>query len=293
MAPNKPFKRIALMGRQRQNGTSDTLMALYHHLTDRGYDVKFEAETASYVAPHQVTSVPTKMLHSTSDLLIVVGGDGSLLHAAQLAVAQALPVLGVNRGRLGFLTDMHPNDFSKIETVLQGHYHEEERFLLRADVKKDETTVAFTEGLNEIMLFSPNRAHMIDFDVTVNEQFLCSLRADGLVIATPTGSTAYALSGGGPIVHPELDAIAMVPICPHTLTNRPIVIHANSHITIHVNSEIHACISSDGRQHIPISTGNTLHIQKKSTPLRLVHPLDYDYFEALRAKLHWQRKHIC
>lgn len=293
MPPNKPFTRIALMGRQRQNGTRDTLTALYDYLTERSYTVVLDRETAEHVAPKEVKIVAQDELNQTSDLIIVVGGDGSLLHAAQIAIAQSLPILGVNRGRLGFLTDMHPNEFPKIEAVLKGDYHEEARFLLRAEVLEAEKVVSFVDGLNEVVLFPSDVTHMIDFDIKIDQYWVCSLRADGLIIATPTGSTAYALSGGGPIVHPGLNAVAIVPMFPHTLTNRPIVVSADSQITITVSkkNECKAYISADGQRRIPISIGDTVHIQKKSTPLRLIHPLDYNYFDTLRAKLHWQKKH--
>ncbi|MDF3054382.1 MAG: kinase [Gammaproteobacteria bacterium] len=293
MPPNPAFKRIALMGRQRQNGTYDTLITLHDYLVDKGYAVVFEKETAEHVSPQKVNAVASDELSQTSDIIIVVGGDGSLLHAAQIAIDQSLPILGVNRGRLGFLTDMHPNNLPKIEEVLNGHYHEEPRFLLRAEVLKKEEAVAYVEGLNEVVLFPSDVAHMIDFDIMINQQSVCSLRADGLIIATPTGSTAYALSGGGPILHPELNAVAMVPMFPHTLTNRPIVVSADSHILINISHQntCDAYASADGQRRVQIEVGDRVHIHKKSAPLRLIHPLDYSYFDTLRAKLHWQKGH--
>jgi NAD+ kinase len=293
MTTNQPFQRIALMGRQRQNGTHDTLLALYDYLTTKDFSIVFEEETAKHTSPKDAEIIPGDALNEVCDLIIVVGGDGSLLHAAQIAISQSLPVLGVNRGRLGFLTDMHPEDLAKIEIVLQGEYREEPRFLLRAEVLEKENVVAFVEGLNEVVLFPSDVAHMIDFEVIVNEQLVCSLRSDGLIIATPTGSTAYALSGGGPIVHPSLNAIAMVPMFPHTLTNRPIVIDADSRIAIKISKENKdkAFISADGQRRIEIPIGDTVHIQKKAEHLRLIHPLDYSYFQTLRTKLHWQTKH--
>src|SRR5579871_6090092 len=205
MLPNKPFNRVALMGRQRRNGTEETLLALHHYLQQKNHTVVFEEETTTrYASLQHFTTVPSDQLNTAADLIIVVGGDGSLLQAAQIAISQSLPILGVNRGRLGFLTDIYPNELSKIEEVLKGYYHEEARFLLRAEVleKNTETTNPhFVEGLNEVVLFPSNVSHMIEFEVMVNQHFVCAFRADGLIMATPTGSTAYALSGGGPIVH--------------------------------------------------------------------------------------------
>lgn len=295
MAPNKPFNRIALMGRQRQNGTEETLKALHDHLTQRGYTVVFEEDTAHFVSDKTYHTAPGDKLNQLADLIIVVGGDGSLLQAAQIAISQSLPILGVNRGRLGFLTDIYPHELAKIDEVLKGYYQEEARFLLRAEVmeKHPSSEANFVEGLNEVVLFPSNVSHMIEFEVMVNQHFVCAFRADGLIIATPTGSTAYALSGGGPIVHPDLNAIVMVPMFPHTLTNRPIVLGADNCIFINISAENKdkAYVSADGQRRLPIPPGNTLYIQKKSEPLRLIHPLDYNYFETLRAKLHWQSKH--
>src|SRR5262249_37946604 len=156
----------------------------------------------------------TEHLAKMADLIIVVGGDGSLLQAAKIAVPQSLPVLGLNRGRLGFLADIYPHEFEKIERVLQGEYWEEQRFLLQAQVMHQTNVLATVEALNEIVLSPGDIAHMIEFSVQVSNQFVCDFHADGLIVATPTGSTAYALSGGGPILHPALNAVVLVPMFP-------------------------------------------------------------------------------
>ncbi len=285
------FRRIALMGGQRHDHIAETLLALHEFLTARGYPVLFDAETAGRLSI-MVDSAPIAQLGRVCDLLIVVGGDGSLLQAAKIATAQSLPVLGVNRGRLGFLTDIYPQELGVIEQILQGEYQEEQRFLLHAEIRHDNGVLEGLDALNEIVLSPGNVAHMIEFEVMISEQFVCDLRADGLIVATPTGSTAYALSGGGPILHPGLHAMVLVPMFPHTLSNRPLVIGADNELIIQItlNNEATPFVSGDGQKRIPIALGDTLHIRKATQELRLIHPRNYQYFQTLRMKLGWQSK---
>ncbi len=291
MSQNQIFKQVAIIGRQRQDSNQETFIALYEYLKTRGYKVVFERDTAPQLPSiSDRDRIPGDRLAEACEILLVVGGDGNLLHAAQIAVAQSLPVIGINRGRLGFLTDIYPHEFAKIEQVLNGQYREEQRFLLAAHILHQGQVIAKIEALNEIVLSPGKIAHMVEFDIVINEQPVCELRADGLIVATPTGSTAYALSGGGPILHPSLNAIVMVPMFPHTLSNRPIVLDANSHITITIpeSNEATPYVSGDGQKRIVVSRGGILTIEKKSQWLRLIHPLDYNYFETLRSKLGWQ-----
>lgn len=287
------FQRIVLMGGRRQDAVQETLLSLRDFLQTRGYGVEFDETTASWLLGAQ-TGVPIAQLHEACDLLIVVGGDGSLLQAAKIAVPQSLPVLGVNRGRLGFLTDISPQEFDKIEQVLRGDYQEERRFLLHAELHHQHEITERWEALNEIVLSPGNVAHMIDFEVAVDEQFVCDIRADGLIVATPTGSTAYALSGGGPILHPALNAMVLVPMFPHTLSNRPLVVAGDSEVSIHVtlNNEATPFVSADGQKRVPVALGDTLLIRKHPQQLRLIHPRDYQYFQTLRSKLGWQSKQV-
>jgi NAD+ kinase len=293
MKNNPTFKRVALMGRHHPDYIEETIRAIHEFLSQHHYPIVYDDETAEKLS-FPVTSVPAQDLHLHCDLLIVVGGDGSLLQAAKLAIAQSLPVLGVNRGRLGFLTDVYPQELAVITQVLAGDYQEELRFLLHAEIQHNHTTIACLEGLNEIVLSPGNVSHMIEFAISVDGQFVCDLRADGLIVATPTGSTAYALSGGGPILHPALNAMVLVPMFPHTLSNRPLVIDAESHLVIEItkNNEAEPQVSGDGQKRIPIALGASLLIQKKATALRLIHPRSYQYFQTLRSKLGWQSKNL-
>ncbi|MFT3741717.1 MAG: NAD(+) kinase [Gammaproteobacteria bacterium] len=287
------FTKIALMGSQRIADVQETLLALYSHLQEQGYSVVFELDTAQRLSlSSEYATADAQQLAQFCEILLVVGGDGSLLQAAQIAITQDLPVLGINRGRLGFLTDMYPHEFSKILQVLQGEYQEEQRFMLTVSICRQNTAVNAFQVLNEMVLSPGDISHMMEFGISIDHQFVCELHADGLIISTPTGSTAYALSGGGPIVHPALNAMVLVPMFPHTLSNRPLVVSADSVVTIHIDEKniTFPYISGDGQKRTSVTLGDRVEVKKESRPLRLIHPLDYNYFDTLRMKLGWQSK---
>jgi NAD+ kinase len=289
---SKKFTTIGLIGRQGMQAVSDTLTAVLDYLQVRGLEVLVEEETAVSLKRQQFTCCARDELAQKVDLLIVVGGDGSLINAAHSAVEHNTPVLGVNRGRLGFLTDIHPQDLEKkIGEVLNGDYQEEQRFLLNTTIALQRDKLEAGIALNEVVLMPGNVARMIEFSITIDDQFVCAQQADGLIVATPTGSTAYALSGGGPILYPQLDAVVLVPMFPHTLSARPIVVSAKSHIVIHIDahSTVAPWLSCDGQARISVPIGANISIQKNTKVLRLIHPLDYNYFETLRTKLHWHK----
>ena len=281
----KKFKHIALIGRVGKK-SSDTLETVADYLIQKKLAVFIEENTASMMTKNNLPTFCEEKIPSEIDLMIVVGGDGSLLNAAHCALPHNLPVLGINRGHLGFLTDIHPNELSKISDVLSGKYTTEKRFLLKANNNEKHLGIA----LNDVVLLPGDTAQLIEFDVFINDQFVCHQRADGLIVATPTGSTAYALSGGGPILHPQLDAIVLVPMFPQTLSNRPIVVEGNSKIEllIHDENETSPCISCDGQQRIMIQPGSRITISKNEKTLQLIHPENYEYFTTLREKLGWQ-----
>lgn len=289
----KKFQTVGLIGRQRKEDISDTLQTLKSLLQARQLAIVVEEETASFFSTDKLPTYPRDQLGKYCDLIIVVGGDGSLLNAARAGIAHQTPVLGINRGRLGFLTDINPNEINeKVAEVLDGKYIEEKRFLLEVHIQHEQQTLAPNIALNDVVLLPGDVAHMIEFSITINDQFVCNHRADGMIVATPTGSTAYALSGGGPILHPGLDAVVLVPMFPHTLSARPIVIDADSpiKITIADTNEKSPRLSCDGQTPIEIPLGATIHIHKKAENLRLIHPTDYNYFETLRLKLGWNTK---
>lgn len=282
---NRKFKHIALIGRAGKK-SADTLEAVKDYLLSKNLAVYIEMHTAEMMLKNNLPLFSEKNVPSDIDLMIVVGGDGSLLNAAHCALPHDLPVLGINRGRLGFLTDIHPTELSKIGEVLSGKYFIEKRFLLSAQLVEKPLGIA----LNDVVLLPGNTAQLIEFDIFINDQFVCQQRADGLIIATPTGSTAYALSGGGPILHPRLDAIVLVPMFPHTLSSRPIVVDGDAKIELFIRNENETspCISCDGQQRMVIEPGSRITISKHKKALRLIHPENYEYFATLREKLGWQ-----
>lgn len=287
-----PFKTIGIYGRVKNPGVVETLKALIHYLRDLGQEILVDAETAGELHDQSLPTAPRDVMCERVNLLIVVGGDGSLLHAAHAVVNNETPVLGVNRGRLGFLTDIHPTELNKIRAILEGKYTLEKRFLLTATVEHHGKVLGQNNALNEFALLPDSVPHMSEFEIYIDDQFVCSQDSDGLIVATPTGSTAYALSGGGPILHPKLDAMVIVPMFPHSLSIRPIVIDANHRITIVItpNNTTTPRVTCDSQPFINAPAGSHITISKKPQQLHLIHPLDYDYYQTLRSKLHWGQK---
>ena len=286
------FRTIGIIGRLRNPGVKETLRALIAFLRNKQYEIVIEAETAESLENPDLMTVTRELIGQRCDLLIVVGGDGSLINASHAIANDETPVLGINRGSLGFLTDIHPNELDKIHDILAGQYVLEKRFLLTADIEFQGNKIGHDNALNEVALIPNMTPQMISFEIYIDDKFVCSQNSDGLIIATPTGSTAYALSGGGPILHPQLDAIVLVPMFPHTLTSRPIVIEGDRKITIIVSptNANNPRVSCDGQAFINTPSGSHITIYKKAKPLHLVHPLDYSYYNTLRSKLHWGKK---
>jgi len=286
------FKTIGIFGRVKNSGVIETLKMLIAYLRSLNQNIIIDSEIADALEDITLKSVARADFGKHCQLMIVVGGDGSLLHAAHTIVEHQIPVLGINRGRLGFLTDILPTQLNKIKPILEGKYLLEKRFLLTARVQHEGKIIGQSDALNEVALIPDTLPHMNEFEIYIDDQFLCSQDSDGVIIATPTGSTAYALSGGGPILHPQLDAMVMVPMFPHTLTLRPIVIEGNHRITLVIspNNSATPRLSCDSQSIFNTPPGSTITIEKKPERLHLIHPLDYDYYETLRSKLHWGRK---
>lgn len=287
-----PFKTIGIIARVKNPLVKDTLNALTDYLLSLQQNLLIETETAESLINTSLPTIAREDLGKQCDLLIVVGGDGSLLNAAHAVVNDQIPVLGINRGSLGFLTDILPSQLEKIKEILAGKYVIEKRFLLTASIESQGTLLGTDDALNEVAILPDSVPHMIEFEIYIDDKFVCSQDSDGLIIATPTGSTAYALSGGGPILHPQLDAMVLVPMFPHSLNNRPIVIEGNREISIIIspNNSSSPRISCDGRAYITTPPGSRINVRKKAETLHLIHPLDYNYYETLRSKLHWGKK---
>lgn len=284
------FSRIGLVGRPGSDRALHTLKRLIRYLQGRGVDVVLEEETSNALPGHTLEVSNNDTLGKTCDLVIVVGGDGSLLGAARALSKYKVPLLGVNRGRLGFLTDITPNDIeTKVEEVLSGKYMMETRFLLDSSVIRNGALIGGGDALNDVVIHPGRFIRMIEFELYIDGQFVYSQRSDGLIISTPTGSTAYALSGGGPIMHPKLDAIVIVPMNPHTLSSRPIVVDGNSEIKVLVGEQNSAYphVTCDGQNHVVTNPGDEIHIHKKPHKLHLIHPLNHNFYETCRTKLGW------
>ncbi len=286
----KSFQHIVLIGREGVPGVPETLLVLKDFLLSFNLRISVEKQTAACIPGALDPTCNAQALPENTDLIIVVGGDGSLLNAAHSALEHDIPIIGVHRGRLGFLTDINPHELEHLGRVIQGEYTEEKRFLLQATLHRNEQTVCDV-ALNDVVLMPGNAPQMIEFEIYINTEFVCKQRADGLIIATPTGSTAYALSAGGPILKPGLQAVTIVPMCPHTLSSRPLVVDSASQIDVIItqNNKNTVNVSCDGIQHLPATAGDRIAITACTKELTLIHPIDYNYFQTLREKLNWEK----
>ncbi len=283
------FSRIALIGKPDAEQIGNTLPALYGHLLGRGREVCVEQSCAEFIEGSP-RCFPLSEMGQQCDLAIVVGGDGTLLTAARFLADQGIPLIGVNLGRLGFLVDISPQlALASLDEILDGRFRAEERQRLQAKVLRGDEVVAEQTAVNEVVIHSWNSTSMIEIVTFIDGMFLNSQRSDGLIVSTPTGSTAYALSGGGPILYPTLKAIELVPINPHSLTNRPIVIADDSvvEIAFRHSRDFRARLACDNLSIPDIDIGDRIRIAKAHRSIRILHPLSYDYFEILRVKLNW------
>jgi NAD+ kinase len=287
------FQTIGLIGKHGDPRVQQTIDTLFDYLTEKKCEVVIDSITAeaNHDTDHPVVS--RKELGEKADLCIVIGGDGTLLNAARSLANADLPLLGFNLGRLGFLTDVSPEDMaSKLDQILVGDYIEEPRGLLSTSIFRHGELINQSCAFNDVVVHKWNGARMLEYETFIDKQFINSTRSDGLIVSTPTGSTGYALSGGGPIIHPSLHAIVLVPICPHTMTYRPIVVYADSEIEIIVKdvNQAEAQVTCDGQINIGLQAEDHIVIRKHSHLVRLIHPIDYDYYSILRAKLHWGKR---
>lgn len=286
---NKQFPTIAVLGRHEDLRVAEPMQAVTKHLVKAGIKV---LASNRMTLDLDVTRMDEADLCKDADLIIAIGGDGTMLYASQLARESGTPILGINRGRLGFLADVTPDEMiASVDQVLQGEYTHDTRMLLQARLlkKSGEESVAF--ALNDVVLKRRETGRMVDFSTSVDGVFVNTHSGDGLIVATPTGSTAYSLSCGGPIIAPQLDAVVVVPVCPHTLTDRPLVIPANHSIEVVLleRDATTASITIDGRLMGRIRPVDRLIISAAEQRITLIHPPSYDFFEILRSKLFWGR----
>ena len=285
------FKTVGLWGRLNEPSVAEPAKQVLAHLRKRRIRVFAGEHAYDGKLPDGLTAVAEDGLADRVDLVVAIGGDGTLLHAARHVAERGVPLLGINRGRLGFLTDISPEHmFDAIDAILAGNYLEEKRLMLNAQIV-DGTSHPRLVALNDVVLQKGETGRMLDFATTVDGSYVNTHRGDGLIVATPTGSTAYALSCGGPIIQPNVDALVMVPICPHTLSDRPLVLKLTSSIEVRVETDTGspAHVVCDGEPLGRISSGEVLRIGLADETVTLLHPRDYNYYELLRSKLNWGR----
>jgi NAD+ kinase len=288
----KQFKRIGLWGRFDDGNVGKPAAELAKHLLGRGIEV-FAAEGQTGLdGTSGITALAPATLGGAVDLLVAIGGDGNLLRATRCVAGRSVPLIGVNRGRLGFLTDVKPDQMlAALDAVLDGDYLAEERLMLEARIIADNGKIERLNALNDVVLQKVESGRILDFETTVDGHYVNAHGGDGLIVATPTGSTAYALSCGGPIIRPDVAAMVMVPICPHTLSDRPLVIQSSSIVRVTVPGEIEgrALVTCDGEELGDLNAAQTLEIGAAKETVTLLHPKDYNYYELLRSKLNWGR----
>jgi NAD+ kinase len=282
------FRRIALIGRHGGAGLAAPLRGLVAFLTARGHDVALDDDTARVAGVQGVPTVDDAALPGAADLALVLGGDGTMLSVARRLAPHDVPLIGVNLGRLGFLTDIPLASLEPtLGAMLDGRFTEERRTLLAVTVARTDGAREAAPALNEVVVNRGGLGSMIECAVHIDGRFVYAMRADGVIVATPTGSTAYSLSTGGPIIAPEVPAFALVPIAPHALTHRPIAIPDTSTVEITVNRGRDAAVHCDGQAHFELAEGDRVIARRAAHAARFLHPDSHEYFAMLREKLHW------
>ena len=279
------IKNVGIFCKQKPDISKEVLGELTDWLRQKHYNVLWGPETARIVgatSDHKTEDIPSRV-----ELIIVLGGDGTLLSVARIAHSHEVPILAVNLGSLGFLTEVAlPELYQTLEVVLKGEYTTENRMLLSAALHRGGNLIRNDFVLNDVVI-NKSAARIVNLEVQVDGQYMTSYRADGLIIATPTGSTAYSLSAGGPILHPAMKALLLSPICPFALTNRPIVVPDPSVLQVRLTTDEEVQITLDGQMGYPMFRDDTLEVRQAPTPMRLVQAPGKNYYQILRQKLHW------
>lgn len=282
------FKKIGLIAKFNDEEISDTLNEVYNKLTSKDVDLMLDHTTRGLLDDANTVDIET--IGRECDLAIVIGGDGTLLHAARELVDFGVPLVGINRGRLGFLVDVCPDEgLPLIDEILKGHYIAEKRFMFEAEVWRDGEMIHQSYAFNDVVLRIRDLLQIMEFEVSIDKSFVNRQRADGIIVSTPSGSTAYSLSNGGPIINPTLDVVVLQPICPHTLSSRALVVSSFSEIEIRlcdkgVPSAQAVC---DGQVYMDTQLGDIIKVRRKEKRIQLLHPKNYDYHHILREKLNW------
>jgi len=282
------FNKVGLISKSNDLSVSETLNNVYNLLKDKGLDVMLDNSTRGLLGGP--ITVDIEKIGQECDLAVVIGGDGTLLHAARELVDADVPLVGVNRGRLGFLVDVSPEDgLHELIEIIDGDYQQEERLMLNCRLARNGKIIHQSLAFNDMVMRTKNVLQIIEFELSINGSFVLSQRADGVIVASPSGSTAYSLSSGGPIVNPNLPALVVQPICPHTLSSRPLVVSADSEISVLVTEKktVHAQMVCDGQVYNDLQNNDIIEVRKHSNAIRILHPTKYDYHHILREKLNW------
>ncbi|RQO68186.1 NAD kinase [Aquitalea sp. FJL05] len=282
------FKHVCLVARHSKPQVVESLRTLADHLAAAGITVFVDKESATpaEAGPHLL--IERSDMGKLADLVIVLGGDGTMLSIARVLAPYRVPLVGINQGRLGFMTDIPRHEMLEaIDAILAGNFIPENRILLQASLIREDAEVANALAFNDIVFSRGAVGSMIEFEVFIDNQFVYSQRSDGLIVATPTGSTAYSLAAGGPILHPTLQAIALVPICPQSLNNRPIAVNDSCEVEFMLTRGLDARVHFDGQSHCDLMEMDRVLIRRYRNPLRILHPVGYNYYDMLRHKLHW------
>ena len=286
-----PFHTVGLVGKYDNQGMGASVLALGEFLRGRGHVVMLASQTAENLNIEHFPTYDLYALAAKCNAVVVLGGDGTMLSIARELAPHGVPLIGINQGRLGFLTDITVEDmYGAVAEILSGQYVAEERILLNGQIRRNGERMFEATAFNDVVVGKGGSGRLIDLEIAINSEFVYSQRADGLVVTSPTGTTAYALSAGGPIVHPTLEAMALVPICPHTLSARPIVVSSHSRIEIHLTYADDARVHFDGQHYFDLLSDDHVWITRASRPVTLLHPHSYSYYDTLRQKLHWGKK---
>ena len=284
-----PFRTLALIGKYQSPDVAESVLSIARFLRDRGLAVLIEQGTASSIGgAHDFPVASYEHIGASADLAVVIGGDGTMLHTARRLIEHGVPLVGVNLGRLGFLTDIARSSATeRLAEILDGAFTAEDRFMLDVEVLRGGARVFHTLALNDVVVNKGELGRMIEFELSIDEEFVYTQRSDGMIVSTPNGSTAYALSANGPILHPSVGGIALVPLCPHALTARPITLPDSCRIDIALLPPHDARVHFDGQTRFDLRAGDCVRLTRSSRSLRLLHPKGYSYFAMLRQKLHW------
>ena len=287
------FKNIALIGKYQSSELKLQLVSLATHLQEMGVKVYIDSGVIEdYANIPEVNIGYIGAWVDILDLVIVIGGDGTLLSAARGLVNYDIPVIGINQGRLGFMTDIAIDDMLNAidEVVIHGHYTIEQRSLINAQVIRNNISVMQAVALNDVVISRGAIGNMIEFNISIDDHFVLSQKSDGVIFATPTGSTAYSLAAGGPILHPKANVFSIVPICPQSMTNRPLVVYDNAKIEFDLVRENATQIHFDGQECFDLDIGDKVLLSKHPKEFKIIHPKDYNYFHTLRTKLDWSKR---